>query len=337
MCLWSIIVYGRTYEADYRLLAIPVDFTPEDVNWAMNYIKATTRKPEQLPGNPRWSLFKNQKHCVIGVTCMVKDLISNPALAVDKGSRPIHVFVGYVTKVDENHNLRFHIPRYADYPNNLSLFHSVYNSVKDQWSVKSHELRSKLKITKFEYARIPFYTNSVNSTKNINSDFLRNTEVHQVKLWLDSYSSKSGIWENACSLINHSDTVSLCLGMPTEKDVLESPFLNATVPSVNHHILKRVNPQAKNPNQENRKKRRKERYKKNILNRKERISGAAIGVIIWGAILFQWMVIAIIIGGIIGFIVVFLLQKYRRIKTKFPLILTRLNNLFSPKNNLKPR
>jgi predicted histidine transporter YuiF (NhaC family) len=126
--------------------------------------------------------------------------------------------------------------------------------------------------------------------------------------------------------------VSLCLGMPTEKDVLESPFLNATVPSVNHHILKRVNPQAKNANQENIKKRRKERYKKKILNGKERISGAAIGVVIWGAFLFQWMVIAIIIGGIIGFIVVFLLQKYRRIKTKFPLIITKIKKKFEKKS-----
>jgi|JI9StandDraft_2_1071091.scaffolds.fasta_scaffold01224_7 hypothetical protein len=327
MSQWSVIVYSRTYEADYRFLAIPEDFTREDENWAISYIKATTRKPEQLPGNPRWSLFKNHKHCVIGVTCMVKDLISSQEMTADKGDRPIYAFVGYVTKVDKNPELYLDIPHYAD---NISLFQSAYNSVKDQWLVTSYQLRIKPKIPQFPYRQIRFGWDDRKNSQ-INRNFLLNMDVHKVGLWQNSYQSKWGIWESACFFINPYEDVSLCLGMPREKDVLDSPFLNATVPSVNHHILKRVNPQGKNPNQENIKKRRKERYKKNILNRKERISGAAIGVVIWGAFLFQWMVIAIIIGGIIGFIVVFLLQKYRRIKTKFPLIITKIKKKFEKK------
>lgn len=322
MCLWSIIVYGRTYEADYRLLAIPVDFTPEDVNWAKNYINATTSKPDLLRGNPRWSLFKNQKHCVIGVTCMVKDLISDPALAVDKESRPIHVFVGYVTKVDENPEFYLDIPHYADH---IDLFQTAYNSVKDQWLVKPHKLRIKPQTPRFQYIPMPLGWDRTNS--KINPYFFLNMDDSEVWLWSNSHQSKWGIWETACSFVDHYKTVSLCLGMPTEKDVLESPFLNATVPSVNHHILKRVNPQAKNAGIQD----RNEPDKKIIILEKERIYGAAIGVVIWGAILFKWMVIAIILGGLFGCIIVVLYQKCRIwINPKLPLILTRLNNLFSP-------
>ncbi|TAG90731.1 MAG: hypothetical protein EAZ09_21795 [Oscillatoriales cyanobacterium] len=303
MCLWSIIVYGRTYEADYRLLAIPVDFTTEDVNWAKNYIKATTRKPEQLPGNPRWSLFKNQKHCVIGVTCNLKDLISNPDLAVDKDSRPIHVFVGYVIKVDENPELYREIPNYTDH---INLFQAPYNSVKDQWLVKSHNLRSKPQTSRFKYIRMPICLYRTNS--EINPYFFLNMDDSEVKLWSNSPDSKCEIWETACSFVYNYKTVSLCLGMPTEKDVLESPFLNATVPGVKHNILKRVNPLANNAGIQDR---RNEPDKKIIILEKERIYGAVIGVIIWGAILFNWMVIAIILGGLFGGSIVFLYQKYR--------------------------
>jgi hypothetical protein len=307
MSLWSIIVYGRTYEADYRLLAIPVDFTPEDVNWARNYITATTRKPEQLPGNPRWSLFKNQKHCVIGVTCNLKDLISNPALAVDKESRPIHVFVGYVIKVDKNNKLLYlDIPHYAD---NISLFQPAYNYVKSQWLVKPYKLRIKPQTPRFQYIQRPLgWDDRTNS--QIHRNFLLNMDVHKVGLWPNSYQSKWIILENACSFVEHYETVSLCLGMPTQNDVSESPFLNATVPGVNDRaIVDRVNHLANNAgSQANR---RKAQYKQNRIHFEERISGAVIGVIIWGAILFNWMVIAIILGGLFGCIIVVLYQKCR--------------------------
>ena len=318
MSQWSVIVYSRTYEADYRLLAIPQDFTPEDEKWAINYIKATTKKPEQLlPCNARWSLFKNHKHCVIGVTCMVQELISDRAMTVDKGDRPIHAFVGYVTKVDKNQYLYLDIPYHAD---QISLFKDAYNFVKDQWLVKPYQLRINFQTPRFFYDVTLCGRNRTNS--KINPDFCLNmNDDREVRLWQNSHGSKWGIWESACLLVDayQSLPLSLCLGMPTEKDVLESPFFNATVPSVNTpKTLKRVNHQVESANcQKNKKNTRSEGPKKKLMNRQERICGVAIGVVIWGAFLFQWMVIAIIIGGIVGGIVVFLLQKSRGIKTKF--------------------
>ncbi|NJN08167.1 MAG: hypothetical protein HC815_09270 [Richelia sp. RM1_1_1] len=67
---WSALVYGRTYEVDFRLIAMPEDFNDEDKKWALKYILGTTRSPEKLPEQPRWSLFKNDKYCVVGVTAL---------------------------------------------------------------------------------------------------------------------------------------------------------------------------------------------------------------------------------------------------------------------------
>jgi hypothetical protein len=331
MSQWSVIVYSRTYEADYRFLAIPEDFTREDENWAISYIKATTRKPEQLSGNPRWSLFKNHKHCVIGVTCMVKDLISSQEMTADKGDRLIYAFVGYVTKVDKNNKLLYlDIPHYAD---KISLFQPAYNSVKSQWLVKPYKLRIKPQTPRFQYIQMPLGWDRTNS--KFHPYFFLNMEDREVWLWPNSHQTKWEIWETACSFVDNYDTVSLCLGMPTENDVSESPFLNATVPSVNDRaIVDRVNHL---PNNAGIQANTMAQYNQNRIHFEERISGAAIGVIIWGAILFHWMVIGMIIGGLFGWIIVFLFQKYRRINTKFPLIPTGLKNLFSPKNNRKPR
>ena len=72
---WAGIVYGRSYHLDFRFIAIPKDFTSQELDWASPYILATTRKAGKLPSHPRWSLFKNDSHCILGVTCMVRDLI----------------------------------------------------------------------------------------------------------------------------------------------------------------------------------------------------------------------------------------------------------------------
>ena len=118
MDLWSVIVYGRTKEVDYRFLVIPNDFQIEEQNWARKYIHGTTVYPEKLPGNPRWSLFKNHKHCVFGVTCMVKELVGSERkyeyMAKDAGGRSLYIFVGYVAQIDNYSNSLKILPNLED-------------------------------------------------------------------------------------------------------------------------------------------------------------------------------------------------------------------------------
>ena len=96
---WAPLVYGRTYEVDYKLPAIPEDFSPEDRNWALQYITVTLREPDKLKNNPRWSLFKNERYLVIGVSCMFREIYRSPdksgqpfPWATDKHKRPLYIF-----------------------------------------------------------------------------------------------------------------------------------------------------------------------------------------------------------------------------------------------------
>ena len=90
---------------------MPNNFTAQDIQWASTYIVATTQQARNLAGSPRWSLFKNDSYCVVGVTCMVRDLIKQSAadsvniMTKDDQGRPLYVFVGYVTELNQQGQL----------------------------------------------------------------------------------------------------------------------------------------------------------------------------------------------------------------------------------------
>jgi len=102
---WAAIVYGRSYHLDFRFITIPHNFTAQDIQWATPYILATTQKARNLANSPRWSLFKNDSYCIVGVTCMVRDLIPQlgedliEVMSKDDQGRPLYVFVGYVAQL----------------------------------------------------------------------------------------------------------------------------------------------------------------------------------------------------------------------------------------------
>jgi hypothetical protein len=148
MSKWSAIVYSRTYEVDFRFIAIPEYFNDQDQEWALKYILGTTRSTGSLEIQPRWSLFKNDKYCVIGVTCSASDLIEPTNLdsedrTKDYYKRGLFAFVGYVTKLNQEDYL-LSIPSYTG--KNLELFKPLYEQYvcnSDIWFVKSYEKASK--------------------------------------------------------------------------------------------------------------------------------------------------------------------------------------------------
>jgi hypothetical protein len=148
MSKWSAIVYSRTYEVDFRLIAIPDYFNDEDKKWALNYILGTTRSTGSLDIQPRWSLFKNEHYCVIGVTCRANDLFESTDLATEDRTqdfkrRPLFAFVGYVTQIDQEQGLPSILPYTG---RNLELFKPLYQNYvcnPDIWFVKSYEKASK--------------------------------------------------------------------------------------------------------------------------------------------------------------------------------------------------
>ncbi len=100
---WAPLIYGRTYEIDFRFLVVPHNFDEELKNKIWEFIKISTRSPENLPGKPRWIFLKTERRCIIGVTCLVRDLLGFPGegsedLIRDRHGRLLYTFVGFVSE-----------------------------------------------------------------------------------------------------------------------------------------------------------------------------------------------------------------------------------------------
>lgn len=235
MSKWSALVYGRTYEVDFRLIAMPKDFTKTDKDWAEKYILGTTKAPEKLPEYPRWSLFKNEKYCVIGVTAMARELVQEfqdenyENLTKDSQGRPLYVFVGYVANLEQEAGCP-QIPTYLG--SNIDLFKPLYNKyIRQCWSVKSYQEARFVPILA-EYEELDYIASQ--TVADFDSDYFalnfKNTQV--VCLWKDDEKERQNLWLSAAQNISTSSSVSLCLGLATQKDASKSPFLNVTASSV---------------------------------------------------------------------------------------------------------
>jgi hypothetical protein len=132
---WADIAYSATFNLDYHFIAIPQDFNDGSQNkkWLEKYINATTSVPEGLREKPRWSLFRDEDYCVVGVTSMLKYLVEFPNTGVplltetqDFKKREVYGFWGYVTKVDQR--VKINIPQMK-----LQLFQRLHTYVKNQW------------------------------------------------------------------------------------------------------------------------------------------------------------------------------------------------------------
>ena len=49
-----------------------------------------------------------------------------------------------------------------------------------------------------------------------------------MNIWPDSPTNREYLWENACKYIAHHYPLSLCFGLSSEQEILDSPFMNAT-------------------------------------------------------------------------------------------------------------
>jgi len=223
----AAIVFGRTYEVDFRFITVPENFTKEDEDWAWGYIKAVMRSAEKLPAKPRWSLFANSRFCVVGLVCMVSDLIDRDSSASDNvtkdfKNRPLHVFVGYVT--DKRKGMP-EIPQYS--ANNIQIFKPLYDYVRDQWSFKSFQAASKVP-AKSDYQELNIYPSQTYTA--FNSEFLSlNLDEQEAVVWPDSEENRIVLWNmSSQSIISQNKSLSVCLGLGNQRDIVDCKFLNGT-------------------------------------------------------------------------------------------------------------
>ncbi|MEA5554029.1 hypothetical protein VB713_24115 [Anabaena cylindrica UHCC 0172] len=232
MSQWAAIVYGRTYEIDFRFLALPHDFERAEQDWAMAHIQVMTRSPEDLPGKPRWAVFKNNRLCVIGVACSVINLIdqvkgNEEDLTRDQRGRPLFVFVGYATRLDQE---QIELPAYLN--QDLSLFRYPYEEyVSANWRAKSYEERSRIAIST-EYQPLSYPTVIIPPDLDQEYFALNQAEDEAVYLWCDTQEERHYLWIAAALQICEGNNASLCLGLALRSDTTNGAFFNATATDV---------------------------------------------------------------------------------------------------------
>ena len=236
---WAGIVYGRSYHLDFRLIAIPEDFTSNETNWALEHIIPTTRAASKLSNNPRWCLFKNKSYCIVGVTCMVRDLIDRHQengednLTKDAQGRPLYIFVGYGTKI----NTRKYAVNFPVYNNtNLEIFQPLYQYVQDQWLVKDSGINRKKTILtnyqKLSFTKIkPQIDADLNLAEQLNC---KSKYPRKIFLWQNFTEWESKLWATAAIC---KQPTSLCLGSASTQHLLTSPFLNGTVANITEFTI----------------------------------------------------------------------------------------------------
>ena len=225
---WAAIVYGRTYHLDFRFITIPHDFAALEIAWASSHILATTQQARNLSSSPRWSLFKNNTYCVIGVTCMVRDLMgksgedSSEMMAKDDQGRPLYVFVGYVTQLSSNANLT-EFPAYTE--ERLTSFQHLYQEIEAVWLARDYNNRDPFLS---EYKSLDVVVNTVDASLNNHQTLsLNNTAKYPDKtfIWPRSNEQNNQLWLAAARC---QASTSVCLNIKG-KQLVNSPFLNQTI------------------------------------------------------------------------------------------------------------
>ena len=235
---WAGIVYGRTYNLDFRFITIPEDFSQQEINWASEYILATTRNARKLSSSPRWSLFKNNSHCVVGVTCMVRDLIGKlgldfvEVLSKDNCGRPLYVFVGYVTQLNRQQSL-LNLPNYAG--DNLESFKSLYRYVERVWSVEEYDKDGRKALIS-KYKNLCFANRQTDNKSNRKLGLKLNHAgkfPDKIFLWQNKSEQNSLLWKTSA---NFTKPISICLNIEGKRH-LDSPFLNQTLSDIEEFTI----------------------------------------------------------------------------------------------------
>jgi hypothetical protein len=236
---WAAIVYGRSYHLDFRFITIPHDFTEQNLTWASQHILATTHQARKLSSYPRWSLFKNDVYCIAGVTCMVRDLIgqlnenSIEVKTKDDQGRPLYVFVGYATSLNQEQTL-VDLPAYTG--KDLASFEPLYQQIERVWLVKDYEPNSKYPLLS-QYQPLNSSVDLATPDSSINYVSQLNHQTRypdRMFLWSSSSEQNNQLWTASAQC---SESTSLCINI-NDKFLPNSPFLNQSVSQLKQFTIK---------------------------------------------------------------------------------------------------
>lgn len=227
---WEPLVHGRTYQVDYRsnLLAVPAWFEAGDISWVMPFILGTFDSflVRGLAEPVHWSVFKNQRYCVVGLTCLAHQVSED--MNQDMGNRVLPVFLGYISRnIAEPVLPRMEIGEKGNAETKGGQFSELYHYVRQRWYEKRQDRESKVEDTPentfdLEIADYP-----------LDEDVRLNVEGNRIKIW--PVPQKNGkdwllardeaLW---AAVSHHQGPVSLCLGLSRQGTAINGPFLNAS-------------------------------------------------------------------------------------------------------------
>ena len=179
----------------------------------------------------------NDSYCIVGVTCMVRDLIPQlgedliEVMSKDDQGRPLYVFVGYVAQLSQDKDIHNFPPYEGDYLNN---FKSLYQEIEKVWLVKNYESEGKSPLSS-QYQRRNFAQLEIANNKQqiLQLNYLPKSPdqtylspslpEHNNRLWLTS--------------MQCPQPTSTCLNIKG-KALVNSPFLNQTGSQVEKFQIK---------------------------------------------------------------------------------------------------
>ena len=217
---WAAIVYGRTYHLDFRFITVPQDFTPSDLTWASSHIVATTQQARNLAGSPRWSLFKNDRHCIVGVTCTIKDLTGHTAK--DDRGRPLYAFVGYGTQLTSDKKIT-NLPAYSD---RLDNFKILYREIERVWQIRDYDLGSRQPALS-QYYPIDFI--NPNSDRELPATQLNTArdKPDKIYLWSNNPQQNQLLWQLSAQSLVPTATCLNITGKPLNNSLFSQSVQSA--------------------------------------------------------------------------------------------------------------
>lgn len=215
MAQWAPIIFGRTFEVDFRLLVKPTGFTND--KWAIRHIQDTFEAFAASEQDiPRWSMFRNERYCTIGVTCKVS-LLGDIAIGMDKDrvGRPLHVFLGYVSMA----------PFPILPPRDMTIFRELYRFVQTRWMDKSWNGDT---ITESDYTvALP------ECEPQLAPQIELNTNSMHVAVYSRQYNDE--LW--AAAALPGDYPLSLCLDLARQRNAKEGLFFNASSFDIIHNMV----------------------------------------------------------------------------------------------------
>jgi len=238
---WSPLVFGRTFSVDFRLLAVPQGTNRDDTEWFLEHIAGTTVDTEDLRAHNRWSIFKNDRFCAFGLTCM-SALVSGIKVVAD--DRDLYLFAGWAAPIDKT--LFPDSPHHPPIPP-LSVidrppywaFRTLYDFVDLLWDderTSINEIREDIERPaqnvfhlKKILARNSALVNKLNEAVAAGNGSLNydSTKLAVFPVGSADHNEQSDLlWVEA---VQSEQSVSLCVGLPDESMALEGPFLNTVL------------------------------------------------------------------------------------------------------------